>query len=476
MEKRQPAGVLRIHPENYHYFLDGDRPVVLMGRYHADFICSTYEHFTKDIPAYMTYLTDELNANFTQVWAIMIFSGRKEAEYGVNTGGAMYMPFLRTGPGKNYYGEPKYDLSRYDEAYFSKFHEFLKATRYHGIYVEITLFDICGLKRGGIWAGVYDPRWGCHPFHPNNNINDLSLPEDHAVGADRFFNLRNSKLLAIQDAYVDHLLDELGGYGHVIFNVCNEYDGPFDWEEHWVQCIKAKCPDRIVAVNNHDRRGVPSGIDHAQVDVLNYHPGGGETYALRTTRLTGSWGRQAINQYTLSKAILSDTDGYHPGELGQDADPEIRKLAWSSFMNSQHFADMSHAGRVDQLMHVPPLPTFKHILPFVNHVDFVHAQPHHELILDSHEGECLARPGVEYIVYLRYGGYLTLDTSHSRGPLEGRWYNPRTGVWGEPFMVTPAYATHLNAPGYDDRQHPLAKAESYMDWALHLKVANHTAG
>ncbi len=31
----------------------------------------------------------------------MIFSGRKEAGYGVDTGGAMFMPFLRTGPGTN---------------------------------------------------------------------------------------------------------------------------------------------------------------------------------------------------------------------------------------------------------------------------------------------------------------------------------------------------------------------------------------
>ena len=48
--KRQPTGELRLHPENPRNFVDGGRPVVLMGRYHADFICSTSEHFTKDLP------------------------------------------------------------------------------------------------------------------------------------------------------------------------------------------------------------------------------------------------------------------------------------------------------------------------------------------------------------------------------------------------------------------------------------------
>jgi hypothetical protein len=436
---------------------------VLIGRYHADFICSTYEHFTKNLENYMVYLSEELNANFTQVWAIMIFSGREEAEYGVNTGGARYMPFLRTGPGENYYGEPKYDLTRYDEAYFAKFHDFLRAMREHGIYVEITLFDICGLKGGGTWYGAFDPRWTCHPFHPSNNINDLDLPEDHAVGSRRFFNLDNSKLLAVQEAYVDKLLDEFGKYGHVIFNICNEYDGPSDWQEHWVRRVKDRCPDHLVAVNNHDRKGVPSGIEHAHLDVLNYHPlsvyGEEDRYV---SRWSGGWGRRAICYYSVSRAIISDDDGYHPCEMGLDPDAEVRKLAWSSFVNGQHFADMSHSGRTDRLIHCPPLPTFKHILPFVDQVDFVHAEPHHELLIQSNEGECLAQPAVEYVVYLRFGGRLTLDTSHARRPLKGHWYNPRTGVWSERFMVKPAYNTHLSCP-------------DYQDWVLHLETTDYEA-
>ena len=442
---RRAAGVLRVHPENPRYFVDGGRPVVLMGRYHADFICSTDEHFTRSLPGYMDYLARELNANFTQAWAIMIFSGRKEAEYGVNTGGPQLMPFLRTGPGTNYYGEPRYDLTHFDPAYFARFHEFLRATREHGIYVEVTLFDICGLKQGGTWYGAFDPRWRSHPFHPANNINDVGLPADHALGAGRFFNLRNTKLRAIQEAYVDRVLKELGGYGHVIFNVCNEYDGPFEWQEHWVRRIKARCPDRLVAVNNHDGKGVPSGIEHGGVDLLNYHPGGGE--------------RRGNNHQAVGKAILTDTDGYHPAELGLDGDTEVRRFAWSCFANGQHFSDMSHGGRADRLMHCPPLPTFKHILPFVAQVDFIHAEPHPELLPESDEGECLAQPGKEYVIYLRQGGRLRLDTSHGSARLTAAWYNPRTGEWSKSFMVNPAPANEFSCPDKND-------------WLLHLRAAD----
>jgi hypothetical protein len=429
-----------------------------MGRYHADLICSTDQHVTRDLPGYMNYLAGELNANFTQVWAIMIFSGRKEAEYGVNTGGPKFMPFLRTGPGTNYYGEPKYDLTRYDPEYFARFHNFLRATRERGIYVEITLFDICGLKQGGTWYGAFDPRWTSNPFHPTNNINGLGLPADFAQGADRFFNLKNARLLAIQEAFVDRLLREVGGYGHVIFNVCNEYDGPFDWQEHWVQLIKSRCPNRLVAVNNHDTRGVPSGCEHSAVDLLNYHPGGGETVdRTSASRWSGGRGRRAVAHYEFGEAILSDTDGYHPGELGLDADTEIRRFAWSCFMNGQHFADMSHAGRTDRLMHCPPLPTFRHILPFANQVDFIHARPHPELLSESNEGDCLANPGVEYAVYLRFGGIAKLDTSQGSQPMKGRWYNPRTSEWSQPFQVNPERSTRLASPGEGD-------------WVAHLKI------
>jgi len=87
--------------------------------------------------------------------------------------------------------------------------------------------------------------------------------------------------------------------------------------------------------------------------------------------------------------------------------------------------------------------------------DFVDGGRH--VLLESNEGDCLAQPGVEYVVYLRFGGPLRLDTSHSARSLNGRWYNPRTGDWSEAFTVTPSHATHLSCP--DDK-----------DWTLHLKA------
>jgi hypothetical protein len=168
----QPAQrLLRVHPENPRYFVDGGRPLVLIGRYHADFICSTSEHFTKSLPGYINYLKEELNVNFTQVWAIMIFSGRQEAEYGVNTGGPMFMPFLRTGPGINYYGEPKYDLTRFDPAYFAKFHEFLRADK------SFPEWQALGQDKDSMIAdpSFVDPASGDFRLGPNSPVQQIGF-------------------------------------------------------------------------------------------------------------------------------------------------------------------------------------------------------------------------------------------------------------------------------------------------------------
>ncbi len=50
-----------------------------------------------------------------------------------------------------------------------------------------------------------------------------------------------------------------------------------------------------------------------------------------------------------------------------------------------------------------------------------------------------------------------LDTNQGARPLNGRWYNPRTGEWSKPFSVTPARTTRLSCPDKND-------------WVLQLKT------
>ncbi len=74
---------------------------------------------------------------------------------------------------------------------------------------------------------------------------------------------------------------------------------------------------------------------------------------------------------------------------------------------------------------------------------------------------CLAAPGDEYVIYLPSGRKVTVDLSSARAPLSARWYDPRTGRFGDPVAVEGGARRSFVAP-------------SKRDWVLH--VARSAAG
>jgi hypothetical protein len=63
----------------------------------------------------------------------------------------------------------------------------------------------------------------------------------------------------------------------------------------------------------------------------------------------------------------------------------------------------------------------------------------------------LADPGKVYVVYLPHGGATTVDLSAAQGPLTARWFNPRTGEFGQPTPVAPTnLRQNLSAPDTND--------------------------
>jgi len=67
----------------------------------------------------------------------------------------------------------------------------------------------------------------------------------------------------------------------------------------------------------------------------------------------------------------------------------------------------------------------------------------------------LAEVGKTYIIYLPHGGTTTIDLSEVSGNLTARWFNPRTGEFGETFMIRGETKQEIQAP-------------SAEDWVVHL--------
>ena len=66
------------------------------------------------------------------------------------------------------------------------------------------------------------------------------------------------------------------------------------------------------------------------------------------------------------------------------------------------------------------------------------------------EAVALAEPGKVYVVYLPHGGATTLDLTKASATFTGRWFNPRSGAFGEPFTVAGSGQRKLTAPDTED--------------------------
>ena len=91
--------------------------------------------------------------------------------------------------------------------------------------------------------------------------------------------------------------------------------------------------------------------------------------------------------------------------------------------------------------------------------------PHPELVLEYPDKYCLAVPGQEYVVYLRWAGTLKLDLrpSSESESFEYYWFNPKTGK-GNPVRIVKGGAVRFfeATGGYPGTL-------NFTDWVLHVK-------
>jgi hypothetical protein len=110
------------------------------------------------------------------------------------------------------------------------------------------------------------------------------------------------------------------------------------------------------------------------------------------------------------------TAGFH-GTIGHSD-------AWNRLDPTNHYGfSVRDEGAADQLA---ALHVFFTMLPYTR------MQPFEGVKGDA---VVLAEPGKCYVAYFLNGGKTTLDLTGAPGPFTGRWYNPRTGRFGERFEV-----------------------------------------
>jgi len=169
-------GPLRVHPTNPRYFTDGSGKAIYLAGWNIwsnlqDGYGTAWEYGWGNPFDYEAYLDDLVsnNLNYIRLW---LYETAKVAYPGVKYKGSSPdvptpNPWERTGPGKAADAGLKFDLTKYNQAYFDRLKSRLAVAGQRGIYVSVMLFEGFSIR------GKTHQAWPYHPFNSVNNINGI---------------------------------------------------------------------------------------------------------------------------------------------------------------------------------------------------------------------------------------------------------------------------------------------------------------
>lgn len=242
------SGPLFVNPDNPQYFTDG---VKVNGKYRSIYLTgshtwcnfidcgNTNPPLAFDYDKYLDFLQAN-NFNFFRLW-------RAENSRGGEAGPDFWfdpMPYQRSGECCAFDGGNKFDLEKFNQAYFDRMRKRIIEARDRGIYVSIMLFD--GWSIESKFDG-HDP-WVGHPYKVENNINSINGDVNGNGQGEDTHVLTGTPVTALQEAYVQKVIDTVNDLDNVLYEISNEspgdnpstaeMDGSKDWQYHMVQFVK----------------------------------------------------------------------------------------------------------------------------------------------------------------------------------------------------------------------------------------------
>ena len=427
---RFPAtGPLRVLASNPRYFTDGSgRAIYLTGSH-------TWANFQDNGPTdpppmfdYDAYLDSLVawNHNFFRLWRWE--QARYTAEYRSDDYWFEPHPWRRTGPGLALDGKPKFDLRRFNEAYFERLRNRVIAAGRRGIYVSIMLFNGWSIdpKLAATRIAIVNDPWKGHPFNAANNINGIDGSLAAYPSGMGTHTLLLPRVLTVQEAYVRKVVDTVNDLDNVLYEVSNESaDSSIPWQYHMIDFVHRyeatkpkQHPVGMTAPYPTAPRGENVALFRSRAEWVS--PGKEGGYRDDPPAADGS------------KVLVSDTD--HLWTRGTKP-----SWVWKSFTRGMHTLLMDrYDGRAigvgaDTSGH-PVTPDdglrrryMGETLTYANRMDLSRMTPRSDL---ASSGYCLASPaihGAEYLVYLPAGGQVSVDLTTVKDSLAVEWLDADHG-------------------------------------------------
>jgi hypothetical protein len=411
------------------------QPLLLIG----DYTWGTFSDVDYDYAA----MLDSLQAhglNFARVWlwwGCEEFPGLTD-RHAVMMDRRFVVPYQRIGPGAAQDGQPKYDLSRFNPAYFDRLRKLCQAARVRDIHLQLILFDAWMLKHPHLWK--------LHAFHRDNNVNGVDAdPANTGAGTDGqrgFCSPGNPGALEAQQAFIRRVVDAVNECDNVLFEIANENFYNEQWELRLCDFI-------------HEYEQTKPKRHLVMPKDLPNHKGVVQTWDPRRIHAA------LLKKRGLRQPLIFDTDW----EINPN-DDEVRRAMWAAVLSGGHFNYMDdsrqigteHQGDYRGTRRASLHRQIGHLAAFVRQMRFWEMLPDDALVK---AGNTFAMTSTnELAAYLPTGGNVTLDLSKLAGQLEARWFDPKEGAWGKKLTAQGGRPEKFTAPNGND-------------WALFLR--HHTA-
>ena len=232
----QTNGPLRVLAANPRYFTDGSGKAVYLTGAHTWGNGQAAGYVEPPAPfdyaSYLDYLQGN-GHNFIRLWVW------EQAKWGGGNPGDFWLapqPYLRTGPGTAADGKAKFDLTQFDEQFFTLLRQHVEAAGARGMYVSVMLFNGWSIETKGDASHI---PWRGHPLNAQNNVNGINGdPNGDGEGLETH-TLDVPAITALQEAYVRKVIDTVGDLDNVLYEVSNEsHSGSTAWQYALVDYIK----------------------------------------------------------------------------------------------------------------------------------------------------------------------------------------------------------------------------------------------
>jgi hypothetical protein len=406
---------IELHPENPHYFLWRGKPTILItsGEHYGAVLNRDFDY--KKYFKTLESLGFNLTRTFSGAYCEPVGAFKIQNNTLAPAKNRLICTWARSEKPGYANGGNKFDLAKWDPTYFKRLRDFVGDASRRGIVVELVLF--CPFYEDGMWK--------LSPMNAANNINSIG-----DIGRTEVYTLKYPKLLAVQDAMVRRIVEELKDFDNLYYEICNEpYFGgvTLEWQAHIAETIakaeanfKAKHLIAQNIANKHKKITDPN----PRVSIFNFH------YAKPPNTVT--------DNYALNRVIGDDETGF----AGSEPEP-YRLEGWDFIIaggavydNLDYSFTVGHEDGTAKINAPGGGGAVLHkqlgiLSDFINNFDFIKMKPNNSVIKggipDKATARALVQKGRAYAIYINGGNKAQLQVELPEGKYKAEWLNTKTG-------------------------------------------------